>query len=59
MLFGKQRCRAKNCDLFSAHDSHKRSAKSNFGLTEADVAADQTIHRFIRDHVAVNGVNGG
>ena len=59
MLFGQQRCRAKNCDLFSTHDSHKRGAKSNFGLTKANVAADQTVHRFVRDHVAVNGVNSG
>ena len=46
MLLREQRGRHQDRDLFAILYRDERRTHRNFGLAEADVAADQTIHRF-------------
>ena len=59
VLFAEQRGRAQHSDLLAASHGAKRGAQSDFGLAEADVAANQPIHRTTGFHVVDYGVDGG
>ena len=58
MLFAEQRGRAQHGDLLAAGDGAEGGAQGDFGLAEADVAADQAIHRLAGVHVIDDGDNG-
>ena len=45
MLAREQRGRHHDCDLPAGHRGDEGGAQRHFGLAEADVAADQAIHR--------------
>lgn len=45
MLAGEQRGRHHHRHLFAAHCGHECRAKRHFGFAEADIAADEAIHR--------------
>ena len=51
MLFAKQRRRAQHGHLLAAGHRAEGGAQGDFGLAEADVAADQPVHRLARAHV--------
>ena len=57
MLLGEQRRRREDRDLLAAGDGDERGAQRDFGLAEADVAADEAVHRPRRDHVLDHGVD--
>ena len=59
MLFRKQGGRAQQGNLLAVRDGEKRGAQGHFCLAEADIAADQTVHRLARSHVAQNALDGG
>jgi len=44
--------------LLSIHHRFERRANANLRLSEADVAADQTVHRLCPFHVALGLANG-
>ena len=48
MLAGEQSGRADDRDLHPAHRRDERGAQGDLGLTEADIADDQPIHRLAR-----------
>ena len=56
MLLGEQGGRRQKRDLASAGDSHECGAQRDLGFTEADIAADQSVHGAGRDHVLDNGM---
>ena len=45
--------------LFAAHYRHKRGAQRDFGFAEADVAANQSVHRFALGEVFQHRADGG
>ena len=45
VLAGEQRGRHDDRDLLAVHGSHEGGAQRHLGLAEADVAADQPVHR--------------
>ena len=45
VLLGEQRGRHEHRDLLAAGDGDERGAQRDLGLAEADVAADQAVHR--------------
>ncbi len=45
--------------LLAAHDGDEGGAQGDLGLAEADVAADQAVHRFAGSHVGDHGIDGG
>ena len=45
MLAGEQRRRHDDCHLLAVHGSNEGRAQCHFRLAEADVAADQPVHR--------------
>ncbi len=51
MLLGQQRGRRQHRDLLAAHHRDEGRAQRHLGLAEADVAADQPVHRLARGHV--------
>ena len=51
VLFGEQRRRHEQRDLLAIGQRDERSAQRNLGLAEADVAADESIHRAARGQV--------
>ena len=59
MLFGQQRGRHQHRDLLALVDRHERRAQRDFGLAEADVAADQAVHRLALLQVVQHGGDGG
>ena len=59
MLFCQQRGRREDGNLLAAHDSDEGRAQSHLGLAEADIAADQAIHRFAAGHVLDDGIDRG
>ena len=59
VLLGEQRRRRQDRDLLAAVDGDERGAQRDLGLAEADVAADQPVHRPRRHHVLDHGVDRG
>ena len=59
MLFAEQRGRAQHGHLLAAGHRAEGGAQGDFGLAEADVAADQPVHRLARAHVVDHGGDGG
>src|SRR5471030_2421750 len=59
VLLGEQGGRHQNRHLATAVHGDERSTHRYFGLAETDVAADQSVHRFGREHVGAYGVDGG
>jgi hypothetical protein len=58
MLFAEQGRRAEHGDLLAAGHGAEGGAQRDFGLAEADIAADQAVHRFAGAHVVDYGQNG-
>ena len=54
MLLNENRGRREHCRLLSAHDGLEDRAQRHFGLAIAHIAAEQTIHRAIRFHIALD-----
>ena len=52
MLFGQQRGRHQHRDLLAGRGGDERGAHRDFGLAEADVAADHAVHRLRAGEVA-------
>ena len=59
MLLGEQRRRRQDGDLLAAGDGDEGGAQCHLRLAEADVAADEPVHRPRRDHVLDDGMDGG
>ncbi len=59
MLLGQQRGRAQHRDLLAVGHGDEGGAHGDLGLAEADVAADQAVHRLAGFHVVDHGVDGG
>ena len=59
MLFGQQRRRHQHRHLLAAHHRHERGAQGDLRLAEADIAADQAVHRPARAHVGDDRGDGG
>ena len=59
VLLGQQRGRRQQRDLLAAEHGDEGGAQRDLGLAEADVAADQPVHRLGRDHVLDHRVDGG
>ena len=59
VLLGEQRRRAQHCHLFAADHRGEARAQRHLGLAEADVAADQPVHREARAHVLQHRVDRG
>ena len=57
VLFGQQRRRHEQHDLLAVGDRDERGAKRDLGLAEADVAADQPVHRAARGEVGDDRVD--
>ncbi len=57
MLLREQRRRHEHGDLPAAGDRGERGPKRNFGLAEADVAADHAVHRLAGAHVGQHGLD--
>ena len=51
MLLRKDRRGDQISHLFAAHDGFEGSSQGDFGLAEADVSADQTVHDAVGFHV--------
>jgi hypothetical protein len=58
MLFAEQRRRAQHGHLLAAGDGAERGAQGDLGLAEANVAADQAVHRLAGAHVVDDGGDG-
>ncbi len=58
MLFAEQGGRAQYGHLLAAGDGAEGGTQRDFGLAEADVAADQAVHRFAGAHVVDDGSDG-
>jgi len=52
MLLGKERRGHQQCDLLAICNGHPGRAERHFGFAEADVAANEPVHRASRRHVA-------
>ncbi len=59
MLLGQDGGRHEHGDLFAAHDGLESGANGDLGLAEADIAADEAIHRLLGFHVGLGGGDGG
>jgi hypothetical protein len=59
MLLGQQRGRAQDRDLLAVGHGDEGGAHGDLGLAEADVAADQAIHRLAGFHVLDHGIDRG
>ena len=57
VLLGQQRGRRQDRHLLAAHHRDEGGAQRDLGLAEADVAADQPVHRLGADHVLDHGVD--
>ena len=58
MLLRQHGRRHEHGDLFAVHHGLERGANGDFGLAEADVAADQPVHRLRSFHVGFGFLNG-
>ena len=58
MLFAEQGGRAQHRHLLATGDGAEGGAQGDFRLAEADIAADQAIHRLAGTHVLDNCKNG-
>ena len=58
MLLGQHGGRHQHGDLFAAHHRLERRADGHLGLAEADVAADEPIHRLGLLHVPLGRLDG-
>ena len=59
MLARQQRRRHDHRDLLAAHRRDEGGAQRHLGLAEADVAADQPVHRPAGRQVVEHAVDGG
>lgn len=59
MLFGQQGCRRQQGNLFAPHDGDKGRPQGDFSFAEADVTANQPVHRLVGRHVFHDGSDGG
>ena len=59
MLFREQRGRREDRHLLAIGDCHVGRTQGDFGLAEADIAADEAVHRPARAHVFDHGGNRG
>ncbi len=59
VLLGEQRRRREDRHLLAAEHGDEGRAQRDFGLAEADVAADQPVHRLGAHHVLDHGVDRG
>ena len=59
VLFGQQRGRHQQCDLLARRGRHEGGAHRDFGLAEADVAADHAVHRLRRRQIGDHGFDAG
>ena len=59
VLLGEQGSGHQYGDLTTAVYGDKSCAHRHFCLAEADIAANQTIHRLGREHVVAHGFDGG
>ena len=59
VLLGQQRGGHQHGDLAPVGRGDKGRAHGHFGLAEADIAADQAIHRFAAAHIGEHRVDGG
>ena len=59
VLLGQEGGRGEHGDLLAAADGDECRAQRDLGLAEADVAADQAVHRFARAHVVDHGADRG
>jgi hypothetical protein len=58
VLFGQQRGRRQEGHLLAAHHRHESGPQRDLGLAEADVAADQAVHRLGADQILDHGMDG-
>ena len=58
MLAGEQRRRHDDRDLLAVMRRSESRAQRHLGLAEADVAADQPVHRPARAEIVQHGVDG-
>ena len=58
MLEGKDSCRHKNGALLPVRNTLERRPESDLGLSEADVAAKESVHRIRLLHIVFNLVHG-
>ena len=59
MLAHQQRGRRQQRHLLAGHRGHERGAQGDLGLAEADIAADQPVHRPAAGHVLEHGLDRG
>ena len=59
VLAGEQRGRHHDGDLFAVHGGDEGGAQRHLGLAEADVAADQPVHRPAGAEIVEHGGDGG
>ena len=59
MLLSEQRRRHQYRDLLAVLHGDKRRPHGNFGFTEADIAANHSIHRLRTGHIFQYGFNCG
>ena len=57
VLADEQRRRGEDRDLPARHGDHERGAERHLGLAEADVAADQPVHRLARGQIVEHGLD--
>ena len=58
VLIGEHGRRHEHCDLLAVSGSLEGSADGDFGLAEANVAADEAVHRAVALHVGLDGLSG-
>ena len=59
VLARQERRRHHDSDLLAVHGRHKGRAQSHLGLAEADIAADQAIHRTAGAEIGEDGADRG
>src|SRR5215207_2562774 len=57
MLAGEKRRRDHDSDLLAVHHSKKRGAQSDFRLAEANIAANEPVHRATLGKISNHGVD--
>ena len=55
MLAGEQRGWYDDCDLHAVEGGHERGTEGHFGFSEADVAADEAVHRAAGGEIGEHG----
>jgi hypothetical protein len=58
VLAGEQRGRHDDRHLLAVQRSDEGGADRHFGLAEADIAADQPVHRLAGDQIVDHGIDG-